>query len=442
MRDLPALDGDVVEVDGRGLCAVPGLVDCHTHAAFGGDRVDEFSLRAGGASYEELHAAGGGILSTVRATRALGEDGLRAAVERHRDWMRASGTTTFEAKSGYGLDKDTELASLRAIRDAGGFPTWLGAHAVPPEFADADAYLDFALAEVLPRSGRDRRGGGRLPRARRVRRGPGAPLPRGVPRRRPRAAPPRRPVHGVGRDPARDRARARAPSTISRRRERTGSSALAASDVTGVLLPASALFLDRPMPPARALVDAGAAVALATDFNPGSAFTREPSARLLARVHAAPPVAGGGARRVHGERRARARPRRPDRPPRAGLPRRHHAPRCARLALPRVPPRRAGRLQGRRGRRASLNPMATRKQRKRMQKERRHEYENVWVDPDGNELEEPPEELRRAGDTRHDVDSRKPQRSASSSSSSAARPALRSRRRGGARRSARSSWAS
>ena len=87
MRDLPKLDGEVVEVDGRGLSAVPGLVDCHTHAAFGGDRVEEFSLRATGAGYEELHAAGGGILSTVRATRAAGEDGLRAAVERHRGWM-------------------------------------------------------------------------------------------------------------------------------------------------------------------------------------------------------------------------------------------------------------------------------------------------------------------------------------------------------------------
>ena len=150
MRDLPALDGDVVELDCRGLCAIPGLVDCHTHAAFGGDRVDEFSLRAGGASYEELHAAGGGILSTVRATRAAGEAGLLAAVELHRSWMLREGTTTFEAKSGYGLDRETELASLRAIREAGGIPTWLGAHAVPPEFADADAYLDFALAEVLP----------------------------------------------------------------------------------------------------------------------------------------------------------------------------------------------------------------------------------------------------------------------------------------------------
>ena len=150
MRDLGPLDGDVLELDGRGLCAVPGLVDCHTHPAFGGDRVEEFSLRAAGASYEELHAAGGGILSTVRATREAGEDGLRAAVERHRNWMRRAGTTTFEGKSGYGLDRDTELASLAAIRAAGGVPTYLGAHAVPPEHADPDAYLDFVIADVLP----------------------------------------------------------------------------------------------------------------------------------------------------------------------------------------------------------------------------------------------------------------------------------------------------
>src|SRR4051812_36192699 len=80
MRDLEPLDGDVEERSFAGRCAVPGLVDCHMHPAFGGDRVEEFSLRAGGASYEELHAAGGGILSTVRATREAGEDGLRAAV--------------------------------------------------------------------------------------------------------------------------------------------------------------------------------------------------------------------------------------------------------------------------------------------------------------------------------------------------------------------------
>src|SRR5205823_1559864 len=90
--DLPSLSE---ERDCRGLCAVPGLVDCHTHAAFGGDRVDEFSLRAAGASYEELHAAGGGILSTVRATRAAGDDGLREAVRRHRRWMLRAGTTAW-----------------------------------------------------------------------------------------------------------------------------------------------------------------------------------------------------------------------------------------------------------------------------------------------------------------------------------------------------------
>jgi imidazolonepropionase len=271
MRDLPALDGNVRELDCRGLCAIPGLVDCHTHAAFGGDRVDEFSLRVGGAAYEELHAAGGGILSTVRATRAAGEAGLLAAVELHRSWMLREGTTTFEAKSGYGLDHDTELASLRAIRDAGGIPTWLGAHAVPPEFAAPDAYLDFALAEVLPEAaelaeaadvfleqGAFDAGGAR--RYLEACRDAGLALR----------------VHGdqfteSGAIPLAVELAARSVDHL----EATGDGGirmLGSSDVVGVLLPASALFLDRPMPPARALVDAGAAIALATDFNPGSAF--------------------------------------------------------------------------------------------------------------------------------------------------------------------------
>src|SRR5437773_5341592 len=120
MRDLRALGADeIVEIDGAGLCAIPGLVDCHTHACFGGDRVDEFSRRVTGASYEELHAAGGGILSTVRATRALTEAELAQRVAAYRLSMLSFGTTTFEAKSGYGLDRDTELASLRAVRAEG-----------------------------------------------------------------------------------------------------------------------------------------------------------------------------------------------------------------------------------------------------------------------------------------------------------------------------------
>ena len=274
MRDLgPLGGGDVVEVDGRGLSAIPGLVDCHTHACFAGNRVEEFSLRAGGATYEELHERGGGILSTVRATRAAGQTGLEAALAEHVDWMLRAGTTTFEAKSGYGLDRDTELAQLRAIGDAGGIATWLGAHAVPPEFAEegADAYVDFLLAEVLPdAAGLAEAADVFLERnafdAEQARRYLLACRDAGLALR----------LHGdqfteAGAIPLAIELSARSVDHLEAT-DRVGIAALAASDVTGVLLPASALFLNRPMPPARALVDAGAAVALATDFNPGSAF--------------------------------------------------------------------------------------------------------------------------------------------------------------------------
>jgi imidazolonepropionase len=272
MSELGPIAGDAEELDGSGLCAVPGLVDCHTHPAFGGDRVEEFSLRAGGASYEELHAAGGGILSTVRATRALSGDGLRARVEQHAGWMLAHGTTTWEGKSGYGLDHDTELASLHAVRDAGGVPTWLGAHSVPSEFEDGDAYLDFALADVLPEAAQVavaadvflERGAFDAAQARRYLE---ACRDAGLALR----------LHG---DQFTESGAIALALELGARSvdhlEATGADgahALAGADVVGVLLPASALFLDRPMPPARALVDAGAAIALATDFNPGSSFT-------------------------------------------------------------------------------------------------------------------------------------------------------------------------
>ncbi len=271
MRDLGALDTDVRELDGRGLSAIPGLVDCHTHPAFLGDRAGEFALRAAGATYEELLAAGGGILSTTRATRAAGADALRAAVERHRDAMLANGTTTFEGKSGYGLDRDTELAQLEAVRGAGGVPTWLGAHAVPPEHTDADAYIDWLLAAVLPDAARIavaadvfvERGTFDVDQARRYLL---ACREAGLALR----------LHGdqlneIGAVPLAVELGARSVDHL----ETTGPAgvaALAASDVVAVLLPVAALFLARPMPPARALVDAGAAVALATDFNPGSAY--------------------------------------------------------------------------------------------------------------------------------------------------------------------------
>jgi imidazolonepropionase len=273
MRELGGLElsGDVEELNGRGRCVIPGLVDCHTHPCFLGDRVEEFALRAGGASYEELHAAGGGILSTVRATRAGAAEDLRTAVERHRDWMLRAGTTTFEGKSGYGLDKETELASREAIAAAGGVPTWLGAHAVPPEFPDADAYVDFAVAEVLPEAAKlaqaadvfVEQGAFAVEQARRYLE---ACRDAGLSLR----------LHGdqfteLGAVELAIELGARSIDHLEATGE-AGVRTLAASDLAAVLLPASALFLDRPMPPARALADAGAAIVLATDFNPGSAF--------------------------------------------------------------------------------------------------------------------------------------------------------------------------
>jgi imidazolonepropionase len=271
MRDLGPLNGEIEEVDGRGLCAIPGLVDCHTHACFAGDRVEEFSLRAVGASYEELHAAGGGILATVRATRAAGEEGLRPALRRHRDWMLRAGTTTFEAKSGYGLDRETELASLRAIRDTGGVPTFLGAHAVPPEFESADAYLEWLLRDVLADAAELAEAADVFVEqgafdAEQARRYLGEARKHGL-------------VLRLHADQFTEAGGIELAIELGARSvdhlEATGDAgvrALAESSVAAVLLPASALFLDRPMPPGRGLVDAGAVVALATDFNPGSAF--------------------------------------------------------------------------------------------------------------------------------------------------------------------------
>ncbi|HKU58317.1 MAG TPA: imidazolonepropionase [Gaiellaceae bacterium] len=268
MRDL-SLSGDVEELDARDWCAIPGLVDCHTHPAFGGDRVGEFALRAGGASYEELHAAGGGILSTVHATR---EADLSVLVEKHASWMLRDGTTTWEGKSGYGLDRETELRSLDAIAAAGGVPTWLGAHAVPPEFDDSDAYLAFCLAEVLPAASTIAEAADVFLEcgafdAVQARRYLTACRDAGLALR----------LHGdqfteSGAIPLAIELGARSVDHLEATGEE-GVHALAASDVVGVLLPASALFLGRPMPPARALVDAGAAISLATDFNPGSSFT-------------------------------------------------------------------------------------------------------------------------------------------------------------------------
>jgi imidazolonepropionase len=157
--DLPDAPGklarDVHDVEGRWI--TPGLVDCHTHAVYGGDRAAEFEMRLEGATYEELLKAGGGIISTVRATR---EANLETLIERalpRIDSLIGEGVTTIEIKSGYGLDIAAETTMLRAARQIGEqrpvniATTFLGAHALPPEFEGrADAYIDLVCHEAMP----------------------------------------------------------------------------------------------------------------------------------------------------------------------------------------------------------------------------------------------------------------------------------------------------
>ena len=149
MTELPERFGDGPVRDLGGRLVTPGLIDCHTHVVSGGNRAREFEMRLEGASYEEIARAGGGILSTVRATRAADEDLLLAQALPRVDALLAEGVTVIEVKSGYGLDTDTELRMLRAARRIAEerpvrvLTTFLGAHAVPPEHSDdPDAYID------------------------------------------------------------------------------------------------------------------------------------------------------------------------------------------------------------------------------------------------------------------------------------------------------------
>ncbi|WP_394176526.1 imidazolonepropionase [Thalassotalea litorea] len=146
---------DVIDVAGQWL--LPGLIDCHTHIVYGGHRANEFELRLKGASYEEVAKAGGGIVSTVKATRAASEQALFESALARLNTLKSEGVTTIEIKSGYGLDTETELKMLQVAKRLGEQPgievrkTFLGAHALPLEYADnADGYIDLVCNEMLP----------------------------------------------------------------------------------------------------------------------------------------------------------------------------------------------------------------------------------------------------------------------------------------------------
>jgi imidazolonepropionase len=280
VRAQVSVTGETRVIDGRGRSLVPGFVDAHTHVVFAGERRDELRRRLAGATYAEIAAAGGGILSTVYATRAASEDELAAATRPRLAEMLGAGTTTCEAKSGYGLDMETELRMLRVIRRLSGeqpveiVATFMGAHDVPPEFRGRQAeYVRFVVEQVLPRAAPlaewcdvfcDRgfftpdesrtllaagRAVGLKPRihADELAASGGSAVAAGVGARSA--------DHLIHIPPA-------------------GIAALAGAGVVATLLPSAAFFLKLGrFAPARDLIAAGVPVALATDVNPGGGFS-------------------------------------------------------------------------------------------------------------------------------------------------------------------------
>lgn len=156
-RALPTLYASMPRHLGRGALVTPGLIDCHTHLVYGGQRANEFAMRLAGASYEEVARAGGGIVSSVRETRAASEDALFAQAMSRLQPLLAEGICAIEIKSGYGLNLTTERAQLRVARRLGEHfgvtvrTTFLGAHALPPEYAGrSQAYIDLVCKELMP----------------------------------------------------------------------------------------------------------------------------------------------------------------------------------------------------------------------------------------------------------------------------------------------------
>lgn len=273
-------DAEVVDVTGKTV--LPGFVDAHAHPVFAGNRVDEFEMRSQGATYEEIAASGGGIKSTVCKTRAASEDELIEQAKKHGSWFLRGGTTTVEAKSGYGLTVEDELKLLRVIRQLNEFgpiefvPTFLGAHAIPDEFRNAPGqYSALVIHKMLPRVVEEdlaeycdvfcERGYFDITEAEKIL----------------RAAQ----EHGLGLRMHVDQLTnsggaflaARLNAATADHLEQINSAeitALAEARVQPVLLPGSVYALGKTRyPPAREMIEAGLAVVLATDFNPGSSPT-------------------------------------------------------------------------------------------------------------------------------------------------------------------------
>jgi imidazolonepropionase len=273
---------DAVRLDARGCSVIPGFVDPHTHLVFAGDRRGELQRRLSGASYAEIAAEGGGILQTVAATRAASEDDLTAAARARLDEMAAHGTTTCEAKSGYGLTLDTELRQLRVIKCLNNthavdiVPTFLGAHEIPPEYqARPDDYVALVADEMIPRVA-----GEHLAEWCDVFCDQGAFTPQesvAILSAGTRAGLKPR-VHA---DELARSGGAEVAAKVGARSadhlihiDEGGAAALAAAGTCAILLPAAAFYLKAGrFAPARMLIERDVPVALGTDLNPGAGFS-------------------------------------------------------------------------------------------------------------------------------------------------------------------------